>query len=152
MVRAAAIYHDLGLGVDRETHHLHSGSIVRKDPYLKRKFSPEQVEMIAQAVEDHRASSTNKPRSTLGAIIADADNMDGQDAPGMFRRALSYNPNRSFDDLYEHLSAKYGKGGYASYVLPESTQRMKSIQEETQRILADKEASRNLFLKLQKRA
>ena len=56
MVYAAAAYHDTGLSVDRKTHHLESGRIVREDRGLRRWFTEPQIEVIAQAAEDHRAS------------------------------------------------------------------------------------------------
>ena len=73
MVYAAAAFHDTGLVEGRETHHLTSGRIIRKDPFLAGFFSPEQVETIAQAAEDHRASNGVEPRSIYGRIIAEAD-------------------------------------------------------------------------------
>ena len=73
MVYAAAAFHDTGLCEDRATHHLVSGRIIREDPRLPRWFAPEQIETIAQAAEDHRASLDHDPRSIYGRIIAEAD-------------------------------------------------------------------------------
>ena len=73
MVYAAAAFHDTGLVEGRETHHLASGRIIREDPRLPEWFSPDQIETIAQAAEDHRASGTSDPRSIYGKIIAEAD-------------------------------------------------------------------------------
>ncbi len=73
MVYAIAAFHDLGIGVDRKTHHLVSGRIVRKDPRLQEWFSPEEIETIVQAVEDHRTSSGHEPRSIYGKIVAEGD-------------------------------------------------------------------------------
>ena len=73
MVYAAAAFHDTGLEEGREVHHLVSGRIIREDPRLKEWFTPEQIETIAQAAEDHRASSGSEPRSIYGRIIAEAD-------------------------------------------------------------------------------
>lgn len=72
-VYAAAAMHDIGICEGREVHHLASGRIIRADRNLRRWFSEEEVELIAQAAEDHRASATTPPRSTLGMIIAEAD-------------------------------------------------------------------------------
>lgn len=63
MLLTAAACHDLGLAVDRKTHHLESGRIIREDKRLSEWFSPEQIETIAQAAEDHRASAKTPPRS-----------------------------------------------------------------------------------------
>ena len=73
MIAVAAAFHDLGVGEDRETHHLISGRIIRETPELRRWFSEHQIETIAQAAEDHRASSDHEPRSIYGKIIAEAD-------------------------------------------------------------------------------
>ena len=75
MMYAIAAYHDLGLQEDRKTHHLVSGRIVREDKKLCEWFSAEQIETIAQAVEDHRASSDHEPRSIYGKIVAEADRL-----------------------------------------------------------------------------
>ena len=56
MVYAIAAFHDLGLAIDRKTHHLESGRLVREDPRLHEWFSQEEIETMAQAVEDHRLS------------------------------------------------------------------------------------------------
>ena len=41
MLLTAAACHDLGLAVDRKTHHLESGRIIREDKRLSEWFSPE---------------------------------------------------------------------------------------------------------------
>ena len=43
MVYVAAACHDLGLEVDRKTHHLESGRIIREMPELRAWFSEEQI-------------------------------------------------------------------------------------------------------------
>ena len=58
----AAAYHDLGLCEGREQHHIVSGRIIREDKNLSRWFSREEIELAAQAAEDHRASGKNPPR------------------------------------------------------------------------------------------
>jgi len=88
MVYAIAAYHDLGLQEDRKTHHLVSGRIVRADKRLNEWFSGEQIETMAQAVEDHRASSDHEPRSIYGKIVAEADRLiDGET---ILRRTVQY--------------------------------------------------------------
>ena len=72
---AAAAFHDLGLAVDRKTHHLESGRIIREDARLREWFSPDQIETIAQAAEDHRASAKTAPRSIYGRLVAEADRL-----------------------------------------------------------------------------
>ena len=73
MAYVIAAYHDLGLRYDRETHHIHSGEILMADKMLRQWFTEEQLHIMRDAVEDHRASSKNPPRTIYGAIVAEAD-------------------------------------------------------------------------------
>ena len=57
MLLTAAACHDLGLCEGRATHHLVSGRIVRADHRLRQWFDGAQIEVIAEAAEDHRASA-----------------------------------------------------------------------------------------------
>lgn len=126
MVYAAAAYHDLGLAEGRETHHLASGHIIRNDAALSRWFSSEQIETIAQAAEDHRASSKREPRSIYGRILAEADRVI--DAETIVRRTIQYGlshyPELDTEGHWErtlaHLREKYGYGGYLHLYIPES--------------------------------
>ena len=52
MVYAIAAYHDTGLCEGREKHHLVSGRIIREDGTLRRWFTEDQIETMAQAAED----------------------------------------------------------------------------------------------------
>ena len=90
MVYAAAAFHDTGLCEGRETHHLASGRIIREDPELPRWFTPEQIETVAQAAEDHRASLASAPRSIYGRLIAEADRQI--EPENIIRRTVQYGP------------------------------------------------------------
>lgn len=126
MVYTIAACHDLGLTEDRKTHHLVSGRIVRAEERLREWFSPEQIEVMAQAVEDHRASSDHEPRSIYGKIVAEADRLiDGET---IVRRTIQYG-QKHYPELdreghikrtLEHLNEKYAEGGYLKLWIPES--------------------------------
>lgn len=73
MVFAIAAFHDTGLCDGREHHHIRSAEIVRADRRLREWFSPAEIETIADAVCDHRASNSYEPRSIYGKIVAEAD-------------------------------------------------------------------------------
>ena len=126
MLYVAAACHDLGLAVDRKTHHLESGRIIRSDIYLREWFTPEQVEMIAQAAEDHRASASTPPRSIYGRLVAEADRMI--DPLTIIRRTvqfgLSHYPELDKEGHWqrtlEHLHEKYAEGGYLHLLIPGS--------------------------------
>ena len=73
MVYTIAAYHDLGMSGPRAVHHITGGKILATDARLKRWFTPEQINVMREAVEDHRASASHVPRSLYGKIIAEAD-------------------------------------------------------------------------------
>lgn len=118
-----AAYHDIGLQIDREQHHIHSGRFIRQDARLKQWFSEQQIETMAQAAEDHRASSKTPPRTIYGAIVASADrNLSPEN---IIRRTLQfslshypeYTKEEHFERAIKHITEKYGEGGYLHLVL-----------------------------------
>lgn len=118
MVYAIAAYHDTGLTAGRKNHHLVSGKIVREDMWLRDWFSVEQIETIAQACEDHRASSDHEPRSIYGKIVAEADRFIDPDT--IIIRTVQYglvnypdlDKEGHWQRTLDHLHEKYAKGGY----------------------------------------
>ena len=72
MVYVIAAYHDLGMAGPRAIHHITSGKILIADARLRKWFSAEQLKIMKEAVEDHRASSSRVPRSIYGKIVAEA--------------------------------------------------------------------------------
>lgn len=126
MVYAIAAYHDLGLQADRKTHHIVSGRIVRTDSRLNEWFSPEQIEVMAEAVEDHRASSDHEPRSIYGKIVAEADRLIDGDT--IIQRTIQYGMKHypemdkasHIQRALDHLDEKYAEGGYLKFWIPES--------------------------------
>lgn len=126
MLYAAAAFHDLGLAVCRETHHLESGRIIRGDARLPEWFDSGQIETIAQAAEDHRASAKTAPRSIYGRLVAEADRMIVPET--IIRRTvqfgLSHYPELDREGHWlrtlEHLHEKYAEGGYLHLLIPGS--------------------------------
>lgn len=118
MVYAIAAYHDLGLCEGRETHHLASGRILKEDAILAQWFTSDEIQIMKEAVEDHRASSTSEPRSIYGKIVAEADRII--DPELTLRRTVQYGlksrPNLTREWHYmrfqKHLMEKYAEGGY----------------------------------------
>ena len=145
MLYTAAACHDLGLAVDRKTHHLESGKIIRADERLREWFTPDEVETIAQAAEDHRASATTPPRSLYGALVAEADRMIVPET--IIRRTvqfgLSHYPELDKEGHWqrtlEHLHEKYAEGGYLHLLIPgspneEPLARLRAIIRDTDRL------------------
>lgn len=137
MVYAIAAYHDLGLQEDRKTHHLVSGRIVREDARLREWFTEEQIETMAQAVEDHRASSDHEPRSIYGKIVAEADRLI--DTETILRRTIQFgfkhypalDREAHIQRALDHLDEKYAEGGYLKLWIPESpnAERLHALQQ-----------------------
>ncbi len=73
MVYAIAAYHDTGLAYGRESHHIRSGEILLGDSFMRQRFTEEQMAVMRDAIEDHRASSDHAPRTIYGRIVAEAD-------------------------------------------------------------------------------
>lgn len=146
---AAAAYHDLGLCEGREKHHLESGRIIREDKTLLNWFSVEEIEVIAEAAEDHRASNETPPRSIYGKIIAESDRLI--DPETVIRRTVQYGfahyPQMNREQMWErtltHLQKKYGYGGYLKLWIPESSNACRL--EELRKIIADEKRLRSMF-------
>lgn len=149
LLYAAAAYHDLGLSEGRELHHLVSGRIIREDRRLREWFSEDDIETMAQAAEDHRASSKEPPRSIYGKILAEADRLIEPET--VIRRTVqfgfSHYPEMSRRQMWErtltHLEEKYGDGGYLKLWIPESANagRLKELR----RIIKDEKELRRRF-------
>lgn len=73
MIYVVAAYHDLGLPEGRELHHISSGRLLAEDERLVEWFTPDQVQTMREAIEDHRASASRPPRTLYGMIVAEAD-------------------------------------------------------------------------------
>ena len=66
-------YHDLGLSVDRENHEKESGKLLENDKNLEKWFSKEEIQIMKEAVDDHRGSRKTRPRNFYGECISDSD-------------------------------------------------------------------------------
>lgn len=152
MLIVAAAYHDLGLEVGRKVHHTESARIIREDSRLRKWFTAEQIETIAQAAEDHRASSDHEPRTIYGRLVAEADRQIDGDT--IVRRTIQFSfkhyPGLDREENYrrfmEHMGEKYDDGGYLKLWIPESAN-AKRLQEFRQ-LLHDPKAIREKFDKI----
>ena len=126
MVYTIAAYHDLGLEAGREQHHTASARIVREENKLKKFFTSEQIEIMAEAVEDHRASCSKPPRTIYGKIVAEADRII--DSTTIMTRTIQYGLSHyptltasgHIERAIAHIKEKYGEGGYLKLWIPES--------------------------------
>lgn len=137
MVYVIAAYHDLGMSGPRAIHHLTGGKILAGDARLKKWFTSEQIQIMKEAVEDHRASLSRCPRSLYGKIVAEADR--DLEPEIVFRRAIEYglenNPDKDKEAQWErferHMQEKYARNGYIRLWIPGSPneKNLKTIRE-----------------------
>ena len=148
----AAAYHDLGLAFGRDEHHTHSARIVREDQRLRQWFNDDEINTIADAAEDHRASSGHEPRTIYGRIVAEADRVI--DSETIVRRALQFGRKNypgldreaQYQRLMEHMREKYAEGGYLKLWIPHGDNARRL--EEFRQILADEPSFSQLFDKV----
>lgn len=126
MAYTVAAYHDIGMSGPRAIHHITGGKILAADARLKRWFSPEQIRIMREAVEDHRASASHSPRSIYGKIVAEADR--DLNPEHVFRRAVQFGlenePGKNREEQWHrflaHLQEKYSNTGYIKLWIPNS--------------------------------
>lgn len=119
MVYTIAAYHDITHHINEKSHEIKSAEILYNDKELKQHFNDEEMKVMKEAIEDHRASSKNNPRNIYGKIVSSADR--NTDIPTLLKRTYSYRlehyPNDSLDKIIEdsrkHIIEKYCQGGYA---------------------------------------
>jgi len=149
IVYVVAAYHDIGHHIDPKKHELISADIMSKDENLKNFFSKEELLLIKEAIEDHRASSDHMPRSIYGKIVSSADRNNTVEK--CLERSYYYgkrlDPNASDRELYErafyHLNLKFGVNGYAKFFLKDKE--YEKFLEDIREVLKDKET----FCKMQ---
>lgn len=149
MVYVIAAYHDLGMEGPRAIHHLTSGKILMADARLKKWFNADQLKVMKEAVEDHRASSSRQPRSIYGKIVAEADR--DIDLHEIFMRAIQYGkengPDKTVEEHWErfaqHMDEKYSNNGYIKLWIPNSPN--ENALKELRNIIEDKKLLRKAF-------
>ena len=152
MAYAIAAYHDLGLSGPRAIHHITSGKILIQDARLKRWFSKDQLQMMKEAVEDHRASASRTPRSIYGKIVAEADR--DIDPETVIRRTIQYGlanyPELDMENQWrrfmDHMNEKYSVNGYIRLWIQGSENERKL--NELRALIADPDKIRKVFDKL----
>lgn len=152
MVYAIAAYHDIGMSGPRAVHHITGGKILAADARLRRWFTQDQIRIMREAIEDHRASASHAPRSIYGKIVAEADR--DLDPEVVFRRTVQFGLS-NYSDLdkehqwmrfREHLLNKYSVNGYIRLWIPGSDNERKL--NEVRNTIANPSALRVIFEQL----
>ena len=149
MVYAIAAYHDTGICEGREHHHEVSARIIKEDGRLRQWFTEEQIQTIADAAEDHRASAKQAPRTIYGKIVAESDRFI--DSVTIVQRTIQYGLDHypeldqegQYQRMVSHLKEKYGRGGYLKLWFPDSPNAARL--EQLRQIIDDEQELRRLF-------
>lgn len=121
MLFTIAAYHDIGHHIDARNHEMISAQIMYEDKNLKEFFTEEQLIIIKEAIEDHRASSKTEPRSIYGKIVSSADRNISVDES--LKRVYFYSiehfselsEDEHIERCYSHMLDKFGENGYTKF-------------------------------------
>ena len=122
------------------------------DARLKRWFSTEQLQMMKEAVEDHRASASRSPRSIYGKIVAEADR--DIEPETVIRRTIQYglanypelDTEGHWQRFMKHMDEKYSVNGYIRLWIQGSENERKL--NELRQLIAEPEKMRPIFDRL----
>lgn len=118
MAYTIACYHDAGLNVDRDNHEFESGKILAQDKKLKEFFTDEEINIMKEAIEDHRGSRKIRPRNFYGECISDSDR--DFDISILAKRQINstlklYPEIKTFEDhferAYKYICGRINDGG-----------------------------------------
>ena len=129
IIYTAAAFHDVGVYISRAMHHIESAKILMNNDFIINYFDKEELKLIKDAIEDHRASLDGEPRSIYGKILSSADRPTDLDE-FIYRSYMAVKKNRCLknngvtsnceftrkeiaDAIYDHLVEKFGKDGYS---------------------------------------
>lgn len=157
MVYTIAAYHDVGHSIDPKNHEMISAEILRKDKNLRKFFTEEQIEVMAQAVEDHRSSLKGVPRSIYGKIVASADR--GTDLDYELVRTYLYRkkhfPDMTLDDIIKDslpvIRNHFGRNGSSKRTLYFQDKEFNAMSNEVDRICSNITLYKDVYLKALKK-
>lgn len=152
MVYVVAAYHDVGEGIDRENHEKVSSKILRNDLELRKYFTEEEIDIMCDAVLDHRASNKQIPRNIYGKIVSSADR--NTDVDDILYRTYEYvlkhrgylEMNEIIDRAYMHINDKFGINGYAKDKMYFDDEEYVYFLEEIKKLLNDKNKFKERYL------
>lgn len=152
LVYTIAAFHDLGYKIDPDNHEQVSSELFLQDDQIKKFFTKEEIDIIAIAIVDHRASLEYEARNIYGKIVSSADREISVEnilkRSYLFQKDKHKNENPKEDEIieysYQKLSSKYGKDGYAKMYFPD--QKYQDFLKEMHNLIADK----NEFIKKEK--
>ena len=119
MLYTVVCFHDIACHINREEHEVLSSKRLYEDDNLRQFFNEEQIEIMRDAVVDHRSSLEYVPRNIYGKILSSADRK--VDVDDYMRASMGFQKNKEPDSTdeelieqsYLHAIRKFGRNGYA---------------------------------------
>lgn len=154
MVYTIAAMHDVGVYIDRENHEKVSAEILKKTEGLRKFFTDDEIEVMAEAVCDHRASLEYEPRSIYGKIVSSADRNVSIDLPLIrtFTFRMKAKPGAPMDEILEesrqHLIKKFGNKGYAKEKMYFEDEEYKIFLRDIALLVNDREAFKKKYIEI----
>lgn len=143
-------FHDIACHINRELHEKLSAEVAFNDIFLNEFFCNEEMNIIKEAIEDHRASSKNIPRNIYGKILSSADrkvSIKEYFIASLFFGVEDFNSldkNKIIEDSYNFAIKKFGKQGYATNKFYVEDKKYKDFIENLQYLIEHKEEYFNL--------
>lgn len=130
MIYAISACHDLGKYINHETHEKIAADIFIKDENMKKFFNDEERQVIKDAIEDHRSSKEDSPRTIYGKLISSADRNSRIEI--VFIRSFfvakvrmpEMNIEEYLDYTFKRLSKRYGEENPENMFLEDDTYRI----------------------------
>lgn len=154
MVYVIASYHDIGHYIDAKNHEKVSAQILLNEKWLEKYFTKDEINVMSQAIEDHRASLEYEPRSIYGKIISSADRNTSLELPlkRTYTYRLKHSPNSTLDEIIEesrlHLIDKFGDEGYANEKMYFEDKEYDNFLKEIRKLCSDKELFRKKYIEI----
>lgn len=153
IIYTVAAFHDVGVYIDRENHEIVSAKIFYENDKMKEFFSEEEMVIIKEAIEDHRASIKYEPRSIYGKVVSLADK--NIDINTILQRTHYYTikhyPDFTLEKMinraYEHINDKFGKNGYGKNVYI-SDEKYEKYLKDVEKLLEDKEVFSKIYIEV----
>lgn len=144
MLYAIVCFHDIACHINREEHEVLSAQRLHEDQNLRQFFNEAQIEIMRDAVADHRSSLEYIPRNIYGKILSSADRK--VDIDDYMRASMGFqkkkDPNSTDDELieqsYTFAIKKFGKNGYAVKKFYVEDERYEKFLKEIQDLIDDK--------------
>lgn len=152
MIYAITSCHDLGKYIDHETHEKIAAKKFINDENMKKFFNDEERIVIKEAIEDHRSSFEDVPRSMYGKLVSSADRNTRIEI--VFIRSFFVGKSRTpdmivedfLDFTYKRLSKRYGEENPENMFLEDNT--YKVFLEEMRKLLKNEEEFKNRYVQV----